>query len=152
MRWLRSPQSRFSGHSAGAWRIGNHAGLKEIGGFRVSGRCHLAGRPVAYLAEHPAGALLETLVHQQIGSVGLPDTYGLLRVEVGDVTIAELDEGALPEGWRQNQSWMQASGTDCLTVRGAHCSRCRALSYLVPITTPLTRCMTRRLAQGRHDH
>jgi hypothetical protein len=93
INWLRNPQNRFADRSAlemantehGArlvetrgsnrrrvlrlmvlWRISNFAGLKGIGGLRALGRWHFAGRPVVYLAEHPAGALLETLVHQEI--------------------------------------------------------------------------------------
>ena len=86
------------------WRISNFADLKGVGGLRAPGRWHTTGRPVVYLAEHPAGALLETLVHQEIGSAAdLPDTYRLLRVEVGErVKIAELGEGALPEDWRED--------------------------------------------------
>ncbi|SAL79938.1 RES domain-containing protein [Caballeronia terrestris] len=98
------------------WRISNFADLKGVGGLRAPGRWHTTGRPVVYLAEHPAGALLETLVHQEIGSAAdLPDTYRLLRVEVGErVKIAELGEGALPEDWRENPSWTQASGSEWL--------------------------------------
>ena len=103
------------------WRISNFADLKGIGGLRAPGRWHFAGQPVVYLAEHPAGALLETLVHQEIGGTAdLPDTYQLLKVEVDDgITIAEMNHllvsdrynydvlrkaiatEALPEDWRQ---------------------------------------------------
>jgi RES domain-containing protein len=98
------------------WRISNYADLKGIGGLRAPGRWHFAGRPVVYLAEHPAGALLETLVHQAIPSTAdLPDTYRLLRVDVNErILIAELAEGALPEDWRENASWTQASGSEWL--------------------------------------
>ncbi|MGH7819352.1 MAG: RES family NAD+ phosphorylase, partial [Candidatus Binatia bacterium] len=43
------------------WRISNHSELKGIGGLRASGRWHTAGRPIVYLAEHPALCLLEVL-------------------------------------------------------------------------------------------
>ncbi|KAA1001632.1 RES family NAD+ phosphorylase [Paraburkholderia panacisoli] len=62
------------------WRISNCADLKGLGGLRAPGRWHFAGQPVVHLAEHPAGALLETLVHEEISSTGdLPDTYRLLK-------------------------------------------------------------------------
>src|ERR1700710_2443183 len=74
------------------WRISNYADLKGIGGLRASGRWHFAGQPVVYLAEHPASALLEILVHQQLShSEHVPDSYQLLRIEVpDDIAIAEL--------------------------------------------------------------
>ncbi|PRZ46776.1 RES domain-containing protein [Paraburkholderia fungorum] len=99
------------------WRISNYADLKGLGGLRAPGRWHFAGQPVVYLAEHPAGALLETLVHQEIGGTAdLPDTYQLLKVEVDDgVTIAEIGEDAFPTGWRDDQGWTRAAGTEWLT-------------------------------------
>jgi RES domain-containing protein len=98
------------------WRISNYADLKGIGGLRAPGRWHFAGRPVVYLAEHPAGALLETLVHQEIRSTAdLPDTYRLLRVEVTDeVAIAELSESFLPDNWREDASYTQSAGSEWL--------------------------------------
>ncbi|MFP3568034.1 RES family NAD+ phosphorylase [Paraburkholderia sp. SIMBA_030] len=100
------------------WRISNYADLKGIGGLRAPGRWHHAGQPVVYLAEHPAGALLETLVHQEIGSpADLPDTYQLLRAEVDDtVTVAEMGDDALPADWRDNMPWTQDAGTEWLTA------------------------------------
>ncbi|SAK57195.1 RES domain-containing protein [Caballeronia ptereochthonis] len=98
------------------WRISNYADLKGIGGLRAPGRWHFAGRPVVYLAEHPAGALLETLVHQEIRSTAdLPETYRLLRVAVSDqVAIAELGEAVLPENWREDTSYTQSAGSEWL--------------------------------------
>lgn len=67
------------------WRVSNYADLQGIGGIKRAGRWHNKGRPVVYLAEHPALALLETLVHLEVDSVdGLPDTYRLLKVEIED--------------------------------------------------------------------
>ncbi|MDR5761481.1 RES family NAD+ phosphorylase [Caballeronia sp. LZ035] len=98
------------------WRISNYADLKGTGGLRAPGRWHFAGRPVVYLAEHPAGALLETLVHQEIRSTAdLPDTYRLLRVAVGvEVGIAELGEAALPGNWREDAAYTQSAGSEWL--------------------------------------
>ncbi len=98
------------------WRISNYADLKGIGGLRAPGRWHFAGWPVVYLAEHPAGALLETLVHQEIRSTSdLPDSYRLLRVAVSQsASIAELGESDLPENWREDQSYTQSAGSEWL--------------------------------------
>ena len=98
------------------WRISNYADLRGIGGLRAPGRWHFPGRPIVYMAEHPAGALLETLVHQEIRSTAdLPDTYRLLRVEVSDeVVIAQIQEDAMPDEWRTDPMWTQAAGTEWL--------------------------------------
>ena len=51
---------------------------------------------MVYLAEHPALALLETLVHLDIDPDELPSHYQLLTVEVADaVAVEELSEAAL---------------------------------------------------------
>jgi RES domain-containing protein len=103
------------------WRISNYADLKGIGGLRVAGRWHFAGQPVVYLAEHPAAALLEILVHLEIGSpAGLPDTYQLLRVEVADdVTIAEMADDGIPANWQDDMAWSQGAGTEWLSAGGS---------------------------------
>jgi RES domain-containing protein len=98
------------------WRISNYADLKGVGGLRAPGRWHFAGQPVVYLAEHPALALLEILVHMEIASVGqLPDGYQLLRVQVGeDLLIAEIADTDVPSDWRQNPEWTRGAGTEWL--------------------------------------
>ncbi|KVG68454.1 hypothetical protein WJ33_23840 [Burkholderia ubonensis] len=98
------------------WRISNYADLKGIGGLRAGGRWHFAGQPVVYLAEHPALALLETLVHLEIASVAqLPNGYQLLRVEVPDsVAVAEIAEHDAPADWRTNPDWTKSAGTEWL--------------------------------------
>jgi RES domain-containing protein len=98
------------------WRISNYADLKGVGGLRAPGRWHFAGQPVVYLAEHPALALLEILVHMEIASVGqLPDGYQLLRVQVGeDMPIAEIADTDVPSDWRQNPEWTRGAGTEWL--------------------------------------
>jgi RES domain-containing protein len=101
------------------WRISNYADLKGVGGLRAPGRWHFAGQPVVYLAEHPALALLEILVHLELGNPEyLPDSYQLLRVEAeDDVTIAELHETDTPENWRADAAWTQAAGTEWLSAK-----------------------------------
>jgi len=98
------------------WRISNYADLRGIGGLRAPGRWHFAGQPVVYLAEHPASALLEILVHQELGhSEQVPDSYQLLRIEVPeDIGVAELLESDTPENWRADLQWTQSAGTEWL--------------------------------------
>ncbi len=82
------------------WRISNHADLSGEGGRLAAGRWNYLGRRVVYLAEHPALALLETLVHLELDAEDLPDRYRLLTVEApDDVSIAELSAGQLDRDW-----------------------------------------------------
>lgn len=65
------------------WRISNYADLSGHGGLLHRGRWHNRGRPIVYLAESAAGALLEVLVHAQASHPSeLPRDFQLLEVEV----------------------------------------------------------------------
>ncbi|MCP3728338.1 RES family NAD+ phosphorylase [Paraburkholderia sp. BR14263] len=100
------------------WRISNYADLRGIGGLRASGRWHYRGQPVVYLAENPALALLETMVHHEFGSPqALPDNYQLLCVEIAEgAAIAELTANVIPDDWRENADWTQAAGSEWLAA------------------------------------
>ena len=63
------------------WRISSHSTLDGRGGFSASGRWHTEGRRIVYLAENPAGALVEVLVHLELDPVHLPKSYRLLKAE-----------------------------------------------------------------------
>uniref|UniRef100_UPI0004867540 RES family NAD+ phosphorylase n=1 Tax=Paraburkholderia mimosarum TaxID=312026 RepID=UPI0004867540 len=73
---------------------------------------------VVYLAENPALALLETMVHHEFGSPqALPDNYQLLRVEIAEgAAIAELTSSVIPDDWRENADWTQAAGSEWLAA------------------------------------
>lgn len=62
------------------WRISGHADLNGEGARIVSARWHSKGNRVVYLAESPAGALLERLVHLPETYDRLPRSYDLLEV------------------------------------------------------------------------
>ena len=114
------------------WRISNYATLNGRGGLTYPGRWHHAGWPVVYLAESPAGALLETLVHLMIDPEDVPDRYQLLQVEVPDaIEIADL---RLPVGtdWRNDVELTRQTGDAWL--RGRTTSLGRVPSALVPRT------------------
>ena len=100
------------------WRISNYADLSGEGGRRRSGRWHSGGRPVVYLAEHPALALLEDLVHLEGDVDDLPDTYQLLEIDVpDDIAISAIDAAQLGESdsdWRRNLAATRAVGDDWL--------------------------------------
>lgn len=111
------------------WRISNHEDLRGIGGLKVAGRWHHAGRPVVYLAEHPALALLETLVHLEIRSLeDLPDTYKLLRIEVQD--SIDITQSQPPANWQSSLTITRSLGDAWLAA--APTALMRVPSVLVP--------------------
>ena len=112
------------------WRISNHADLSGEGGRRVAARWHERGHPTVYLAEHPALALLETLVHLDIDPDELPSHYQLLTVEAPDaVAVEELSEAELARiaDWRHSprhtrtltRAWFDERRTALLRVPSA---------------------------------
>jgi RES domain-containing protein len=83
------------------WRISNYVELSGSGGVRAGGRWHSRGKPIVYLADHPASAVLEMLVHMDRDL--LPATYRLLRVIIPEtITAAIVGAEALPADWREH--------------------------------------------------
>lgn len=80
------------------WRISRHRDLTGTGGLRAAGRWHHAGRPIVYLAESPAAALLEVCVHTSANDV--PPEFTLLRIEGPDFEMPTIRVEDLPEDWR----------------------------------------------------
>jgi RES domain-containing protein len=119
------------------WRISNYADLSGEGGRRRSGRWHSGGRPVVYLAEHPALALLEDLVHLEGDVDDLPDTYQLLEIDVpDDIAISAVDTAQLGESdsdWRRNLGATRAVGDDWLKV--GRTALLRVPSVILPKST-----------------
>ena len=64
------------------WRISNHAALDGRGGLLAGARWHMAGQPIVYLAESPAGSLLEVLVHLELDLDNLPKSFKLSKRNV----------------------------------------------------------------------
>jgi RES domain-containing protein len=105
------------------WRISNYADLSGAGGVRAGGRWHTRGRRIVYLADHPANALLEMLVHMDRDL--LPATYRLLRVIVPATIISEIVSAeSLSPDWRQHPAvtrdigdrWLDRSSSALLQV------------------------------------
>jgi RES domain-containing protein len=105
------------------WRISNYADLSGTGGIRAAGRWHSRGRRIVYLADHPANALLEMLVHLDRDII--PATYRLLRVAVPEtITIQHIRDGTLPTDWRNHpaatrelgDAWLDRSSNALLQV------------------------------------
>jgi len=79
------------------WRISRHRDLSGIGGLKAAGRWHPAGRPIVYLAETPAAALLEVYVHTSANDV--PPKFTLIKIEGPNIDVLSIDVGVLPEDW-----------------------------------------------------
>lgn len=99
------------------WRISGHNDLEGLGGERADGRWHRAarGKRIVYLSEHPALALIETLVNLK-GDPGLfPDTYQLLKVlATEDVSTSVWSLESLADTWRDDVSQTQSVGDSWL--------------------------------------
>ena len=113
------------------WRISLYEALDGIGAFRGGGRWNSPGRYAVYLAESPAGAMLETLVHLPQDESAWPDRYKLLRVEV------RVDAGPsdilTPKGvWQEHLSETQKIGDAWLQERGS--ALARVPSAILPFT------------------
>lgn len=115
------------------WRISNHATLDGRGGLIASARWHTEGRRVVYLAESPAGALVESLVHLELHPAGLPRFYRLLKAEApDDLRIKAISADNLPADWINNQVATRTIGDEWLA--SAESALLRVPSAILPET------------------
>jgi RES domain-containing protein len=113
------------------WRISRHRDLEGLGGLRAPGRWHERGSRVVYLAENPAGALLEACAHTAANDV--PPSYTLLEIKVpANISTERLGENSLPEDWRENVEATRAIGSEWL--RSGRSALLRVPSVIVPAT------------------
>ena len=98
------------------WRISNYENLQGLGGLTKQGRWHTQGKPVVYLSEHPALAMLEVMVHLEIDAEDIPDTFKLLTVNVSiiDDSCMSLSNNLLTKGWNNNTTLTQSIGNEWL--------------------------------------
>jgi RES domain-containing protein len=95
------------------WRISNHCNLNGLGGEIADGRWHTAanGKRVVYLSEHPALALLETIVNLNGTPADFPKVFQLLRVVVPDSVSAHVLQREIPGlGWESDSRKTQPLG------------------------------------------
>jgi RES domain-containing protein len=113
------------------WRVSRHRDIAGAGGLRAPGRWHERGAPVVYLAESPAGALLEACVHTSVNDV--PPNYTLLGIATEeDVSLEHLDISRLPTNWIERVEATREVGTKWL--REQRSCLLRIPSALVPAT------------------
>ena len=110
------------------WRISNHATLDGEGGLIASARWHTQGHPILYLADSPAGALVEVLVHLELDPARLPRSYKLLKAEApDDISRREIGKAELAANWTQDlrstrelgDEWLRSRSTALLRVPSA---------------------------------
>jgi RES domain-containing protein len=107
------------------WRVSRHLDLNGRGGLVFAGRWHHAGTPVVYLAESPAGALLETCVHTSANDI--PPSFTLLKVVGPDLPYDEIEMAKLDRAWPDRveitreigSAWMKRSNSALLRVPSA---------------------------------
>jgi len=78
-----------------------------------------------YLAESPAGALLEVCVHTSANDV--PPDFSMLKIEMSEVQVQAIQRDELPVGWQWRlevtrdfgTAWLQKKETALLRVPSA---------------------------------
>jgi RES domain-containing protein len=94
------------------WRISNYADLSGEGSRGGSGRWHTEGSLVVYLAESPASAMLERIVHLTDRDEGgiLPRFYQLLQISVPDDFAMKPLSALAPSDWREHAEFTRGLG------------------------------------------
>jgi len=102
------------------WRISKHSALHGRGGLFASARWHTQGRPIVYLAESPAGALLEALVHLELVTDAYPAHYGLLKIEAPDgISCRKVGTVRLSQNWFRDLIQTRTIGDEWLAASSA---------------------------------
>jgi RES domain-containing protein len=100
------------------WRLTRHAfaDLSGTGAREYGGRWNSRGRPVVYLAEHPALAVLEVRVHLDLPFDLLPEDYVLLRVGLPDGIAAALVDELPSDPIAAGDEWLSGGATAMMRV------------------------------------
>jgi len=115
------------------WRIANYTDLNGDGGSISSGRWHSQGQKIVYLAESPAAALLERLVHLEIDTSEIPIGYQLIAIDAPDhIGFDAIASDDLPTNWRSDDDGTRATGDRWL--RANRTALLRVPSAIVPHT------------------
>jgi RES domain-containing protein len=114
------------------WRISNYSSLSGEGGLHFSARWHAAGHRIVYLAESPAGAMIEALVHLELDETDWPRTYQLLQIEYpADLRVDTL-KPTPAKSWKTSPAATRKVGDDWL--RSDRSALARVPSVILPET------------------
>lgn len=114
------------------WRISNHVDLSGNGGRYSHSRWSVRGPRLVFLAESPAGAMLEVLAHLPFAEGLLPDEYNLLRIEVADDCSKRHLNPPRGRAWKDNLALTQRIGSTWLGSRET--ALARVPSAILPAT------------------
>ncbi len=102
------------------WRIARSpfAGLDGEGAQRFGGRWNSIGRPVVYLAEHPALAVLEVLAHLDLPLELAPDDYLILKFKAAnEVAVLNAQTSPMsPDTKAIGDAWLASNQSALLRV------------------------------------
>jgi RES domain-containing protein len=96
------------------WRISNYPFLSGEGGLLYSARWHTAGHRIVYLAESPAGAVLEALVHLELDEIDWPRSYQLMQVEYAEGLNVEALKPTPSKNWKTSLAVTRRIGDEWL--------------------------------------
>lgn len=108
------------------WRFSHYESLDGRGGLLASARWHTRGREILYCAPNPATAVLEILVHGQVGESAALTRHRFIKLDIpDDVSRDSVDEAQLPTDWSRRISvtrawgdrWLREGRAAVLTVR-----------------------------------
>jgi len=114
------------------WRISNYPSLSGEGGLHYSARWHTAGRRIVYLAESPAGAMIEVLVHLELDETDWPRTFHLLQVEYPAGLTLETLKPTPAKSWKTSLPATRKLGDEWL--RSGRSALARVPSAILPET------------------
>jgi RES domain-containing protein len=114
------------------WRISGYNALSGEGGLYHSARWHTAGHRIVYLAESPAGALIEALVQAELNERSWPGNYDLMQIAVPDGLQVETLKVSAGEDWKQSSGRSRGLGDEWL--RSRRMALARVPSAIVPST------------------
>jgi len=105
------------------WRISNYESLAGDGGLLYSARWHTAGHRIVYLAESPAGAMIEALAHLELDESDWPRSYRLMQVEYPENLRIETLKPTPAKSWKTSLAATRRLGDDWLRSRRAALAR-----------------------------
>lgn len=105
------------------WRISNYQSLSGEGGLLYSARWHTAGQRIVYLAESPAGAMIEALVLLELDETDWPRSYHLMQVDFPDSLSIETLKPTPAKSWKTSLAASRKLGDEWLRSRRSALAR-----------------------------